>query len=611
MQPFDALTYEDKKTIKAYLDVYGGVESAPLRQVFSIWNQNKRTLFKALGNQLRVKIPIAVARDKRLLRNELESIYHPYSIWYQSDADIIKNHPERVSEITHNDFITDVLKFWVKKNYSLRDLFIISRLFLHSNFDDGYISSLNKIDPYHCESFKCTIKNGMKTIKTITKVLQATHYPNIEKFEKWKNTVNKISAIQEAKTNLVISIHPLDYMTMSDNNCGWRSCMSWKNEGCYRAGTLEMMNSNVAVIAYLESFSPFTINLSENEIYNLSNKSWRSLFYVHKDFILSGKSYPYGNDNLTLEILKHISNLVKENLNWNYQFKNQKYLDTQYIKNNFWLRDSFDTNYDKKKKHHSILVYTNGMYNDIVEDPTTNYYCYRNYVNNSKKICLSGPATCICCGEIIRNPRDIYDYEELGRILVCDTCYRHRKCKVCGKTKYEILKFHDFTFCSKECAKDLIYFPDCDNILSKENLISEKKIIFIEQKGMKKEEKDFIIDNFHNLFSRQDENDFYQNLLKRYNENCKIFTMPIRLTRWDFFDIPTWNNGSNDIRSSFYTSYQNKIYRSIVIYDKDKHPEIFKKYQKSKNQICLKDILDWEEGRNNESCFALTNRRRS
>ena len=38
---------------------------------------------------------------------------------------------------------------------------------------------------------------------------------------------------------------------MSDNNSGWESCMSWRNNGCYRRGTVEMMNSPYVIVAYL------------------------------------------------------------------------------------------------------------------------------------------------------------------------------------------------------------------------------------------------------------------------------------------------------------------------------------------------------------------------
>ena len=475
MLPYDALTNEEKLTISYYLAIVGGSNSAPLNQVLSVWNKNKIKLFKALGNKLRVSIPVTLPRDAQTLNRELNFIYHPYTIWYDSDAIAIKKDKNNIKSYVNNDFIADVLYFWVNQNYLLTELSILSRLFRHDNISKGYISSLTNDDAYQFKSFKCTVKNGMKTIRTIQKVLQATHYPNMNLFEEWKNSINKISVTQDIHTNLVVSISPLDFMTMSDNACNWSSCMSWSKGGCYRAGTLEMMNSNLTVVAYLEGPTDYKLNISDNEYYKIPNKSWRSLFYIHKNILLSGKSYPYNNTQLTKLTLRFLKDLVKENLNWNYQFGIQEYKDTECIENNFYMRDWYEVDHDQRKPHHCIFVYTNGMYNDIIESKHPAYYCYRNYVPKSIKLCLSGPATCICCGEPICNGRDIYEYDELGKNLICDNCSRTRTCRACGQVHYHS-KYHTAfgTFCSDNCCKDMIYFPKFTRVLSKEKARSNE-----------------------------------------------------------------------------------------------------------------------------------------
>ena len=265
MLPYDALTDEEKLTISYYLAVVGGSNSAPLDQVLSVWNKNKIKLFKALGNKLRVSIPVTLPRDMKSLNRELSFIYLPYTIWYETDRTAIKDNKDIIKQHSNNEFIADVLYFWVNQNYCLTDLSILSRLFRHDNISKGYISSLTNDDAYHFKDFKCTVKNGMKTIRTLQKVLQATHYPNLNLFEDWKNSINKLSATQDIHTNLVISISPLDFMTMSDNACNWSSCMSWSKNGCYRAGTLEMMNSNLTVVAYLEGPTEYKLDISETE----------------------------------------------------------------------------------------------------------------------------------------------------------------------------------------------------------------------------------------------------------------------------------------------------------------------------------------------------------
>ena len=56
MQPFDKLTNENIDFIKAYIDSYVNAKVDDLRPVLSVWNKNKRTLFKALGGELQVSL---------------------------------------------------------------------------------------------------------------------------------------------------------------------------------------------------------------------------------------------------------------------------------------------------------------------------------------------------------------------------------------------------------------------------------------------------------------------------------------------------------------------------------------------------------------------------
>ena len=72
------------------------------------------------------------------------------------------------------------------------------------------------------------------------------------------------SSSKKTRGTLCLSIHPFDYMTMSDNEENWESCMNWREEGCYRAGTVEMMNSPMVVVVYLKSDETDLWNYSWN-----------------------------------------------------------------------------------------------------------------------------------------------------------------------------------------------------------------------------------------------------------------------------------------------------------------------------------------------------------
>lgn len=545
MQPIDAITDIDENTIKSYISIYGDAECAPMRQVLNEWNKNKKTLFRALGQRLSVSKMITLPKNDKVIVSELESIYHPYIIWYEIDKITALNHFDYLQEITNNSFIADVMFFWVKNNYCLDDLRMLSRLFLHRNLATGYIASVGTAttndEAYHFQDFKCTIKNGMKTIRTIQKVLKATAYPKMDLFEKWRNQVSLVQTEGDTKAKLVISINPIDFMSMSENKCNWRSCMGWSNGGCYNAGTLEMMNSNVAAVAYLEASSPFEIFLNETgEVYTVPNKSWRSLIFVHKDIILLGKQYPFHNDYLVPIVLDMMRELVNKNLHWHYQFINQEYRDMQNLEGNFYVRDWFNLQYNVTKQHHSIFVYTNGMYNDIIEAKYPKYYCCRNYVKHSKKICLSGPATCICCGKrLMDDPRgEIYDYDDLGQDKICYDCKRNR-CRTCGKVSY-ITKYHTRfgNFCNDDCAKDTVVFPLRRSTCRKEDLqfsSGSQVCLFANEGIITTDEWNNFIKTFSKLKSDQ-VSEWIREQKQNFKELIRIYKVPKALTEYRYAD---------------------------------------------------------------------------
>ncbi len=523
MQPYDALTETDLKTIQYYLEIYGSTHSAPISQILRVWNKNKTKLFKAFGKKLRIEKQISIPKDVTSMNRQLSTIYKNYNVYNEADIKFIQQHRDLVYCETHNNFITDVLCYWADQNYQLDEFFILIRLFSFTNVSLGYIDTISFPGDFQFKSFKATIKNGMKTLKTIQKILKITHYPHMELFEEWRNAVNCISIGNEIQAKLVLSIHPIDFMSMSDNQCNWSSCMSWSHNGCYRAGTLEMMNSNLAVVAYLEAPQTFKLNINENESYVVPNKSWRSLFYVHKNILLSGKAYPYHSEKLTFQVLDMLRDLVKENLNWDYQFGIQEYQDMKNLDGNFYVRDFFDLDYDKKKNHHCIFVYTNGMYNDIIESHNPVYFCYRNYVPKSIKLCLSGPATCICCGRIIRTRTDIYDYDCLGSCLVCDDC-NFSRCRSCGIVHYHIKYNTRYgKFCSDSCCSNYIYFPKFDRVISKKDFAEENNSIYtIFTHNLTDKQCMEIMNKFHNCLNKNEIAHLIADIKSEYKDAIKI-----------------------------------------------------------------------------------------
>lgn len=422
MELFDYLTEEDKVILKEFIESYADVDNVSLKKVLQFWNRDKRKMFKVLGRKLRVKIPIDVESDYKLFINKLYETYQP-PFGYAVDNQI--NHP----------FITDFERFWSNKISNLeywnktKSEEGVRELFKYDNIKNGY---LNRDYSFHKTSTdeSLILPRGAKIMKSIQKMLKFAEYPKMDLFEQWRNDISNITTSKHIKANLVFSIHPLDFLTMSDNTCGWRSCMSWMNDGGYSSGPIEMMNSNMVIIAYLESNKDFIFNN-----HKLPNKTWRTLLYVHKDILLEGKCYPFYSKDVSTIVLDKLRELVYNNMKWKYQYINQTYTDMKPYHSNGYVR----TKKDFRSNQHKIIIYTNGMYNDVVKDSDWDYVCCRNWVPKTLRLCASGVCNCMCCGEPIMTQDEIDncatddDLVIYGADKICGLCQKNHWCSCCQK----------------------------------------------------------------------------------------------------------------------------------------------------------------------------------
>lgn len=372
MQLLDVLTPEDKRTIESYLSIYTRGADLNADIVCETWNKTKRTLFKALGRKLRVSIPVKLDLTEAQYVRELSNIYAPLSYTNSYDEG---QHP----------FIKAISTFIVRKYGTYSDTMeVAKRLFRYSNVKDG----VNK-GVLHFEDLDFELPKGMKIMRAIRKFLIAMEFPNMNLFEWWRNDISNLNTASKISGNLVLSIHPIDLLTLSHNSCGWTSCYNIATDGVYSKALMELVNSNIVLTAYMESKKPFSV-----VGHNIPNKSWRILMYCHKDIIVTGKPYPYLNEELAKLALDTLRDLVKQNLGWKYQYGPQLYNDMKGLD-----AERGDCVSDLCWTSHSIGFYTDSIYNDLFEDRYTEYWCYRNYVPKTKMINVSGPRTCIKCGE--------------------------------------------------------------------------------------------------------------------------------------------------------------------------------------------------------------------
>ena len=416
LRPFDCLTEDDKEIIKQWCINYGNAEPRDIKTILAVWDKNKKTLFRAFGKQLQISFPIHQKVNSSYRHCKWRKLYSPFLIYDKHDLQTFTPDPR-------NHVFINCLGQWLQAEYleklplsCLRD---ITEYTKYCYIEEGKTLSARVF--YLDQSKPLNIPAGTKIMRAIRKVLEYYHFPKMETFYQWRDDVSVINTDKEINAELVLSINPVDFITMSDNKSGWTSCMSWIDNGAYSTGTLEMLNSNVAVVAYLRNSQPFTYNGIE-----IPNKSWRALIFVHKDILLVGKHYPYQSETLAKIVLDKMQNIVKDNLNWKYKYHNQLYQDMIYSYDNRFIREDFE----RRKTGHKIYTYTNIMYHDILEDHDTDYWCCRNKVEKNLYLSLSGPITCICCGKNITK-------EEKATFLstslkYCNECEAKFKCSGCG-----------------------------------------------------------------------------------------------------------------------------------------------------------------------------------
>ena len=317
------------------------------------------------------------------------------------------------------------------------------------------------------EGKKVRIQRGEKMMRAIPKICDFFGWEDAKKdFEEFRIFVSKLTNQKTLKGTLCLSIHPFDYMTMSDNGYDWSSCMSWLEDGCYKRGTLEMMNSPMVFIAYLKGEHPFC----PCDGVEWTNKKWRQLFVANEELLASIKGYPYNNEALENEVMTWFKELAFERAGIVYQSHNYDYKKNTTSSIIHLMDRPEDT-----CVYISFSTYTmyndfgcNGMVGhrvafaqDFLDTEVKTGEQYNLYLN------YSGTSECLGCGR----PSDSVYYSNEGQ-LICDCCEgRDHQCDCCGCYYSEDdLIYFDGQFLCESCLEDETFVdPITDKRWSTEN----------------------------------------------------------------------------------------------------------------------------------------------
>ena len=442
------LPENDKKTMENYINLYSNSNTTckNIDDVLREWADSKRTLYHTLGDKFIVEFPIEYSRPISDIADDC---------W-----------KETVYQSKFNKFLSNLMsEFWCATT--------VDSMFIH-NIDNMATNTINIEAPISVQH-KLTqktivIQPGAKYFRTLHHLVKECggKYDNI--FEEFRIRISQITNQRSLKGTMCISIHPMDFITMSDNSYGWDSCMKWVDDtGDYRMGTVEMMNSPIVVCAYLKGNEPFNFGWNKNDEFTTwNNKKWRELFVVTPELITEIKSYPYDNEEFTKAVMDTLLALSKENDGNEY--------DTEV----YWTRS---THVNSRGMRLQFGTYENGMYND--------FGCYRNnkghlmHYNsqimenitdcNNYYITYSGVKTCMICGNYID------DYSADPKEVVCEKhgYYTSTTCSCCGRRLVsDNIFYSDWTeqeYC-EECYYDNFIV---DNIIDEDIPVSSAVEFFL------------------------------------------------------------------------------------------------------------------------------------
>lgn len=449
---FEKLSENEKELMVEYINSYAGADGEcpmsrlnihDLPHILRFWESAKSDLFKAFGEELILTREFKYSPSRSQLEGAIdEALYGANRICGKFLAQ-------------WQDFVWSSYSPSRKWPPEVRSALLC---LMH------YDTLLDNI--YHGESVKVPVKadkfidinDGCKVIKVLGKIAKEF---NLEGFEDFRLAHSMVLNKTKLSGTMCLSIHPLDYMTMSDNNQDWDSCMSWVNGGEYRQGTVEMMNSAYAVVAYMKSSSDWhPIDWGDMADRTWNSKKWRKMFVVHPNIILGVKDYPFVHEELSSFCLTWLKELVEAS-------KVYGTYEPTMCKIRAGFQNVIGEKYVRFDFNHNF------MYNDI-------YDLHDAYVSNdvvdgfSYDIEYSGASECMICGENISGQRCLLPTDT----LTCANCGDYVRCCRCNTTidkdneNYEYLNGEYYCY---DCADN--YIENCRGCYDRDDVDNMRNLV--------------------------------------------------------------------------------------------------------------------------------------
>ena len=453
----NAIPQHEIELMSRYMDMYATRKHMPVHDYLQPWADAKSEyLRKIFNNELIVRETIEIERSVDLLMRELDARLCEgdlFDFFYDIEGIVNCLAYENGQRWGSTEFAENYSRASVDKIVHAITCALSSYCLCNNaiSFRDSIDEKVIKSNFFHARNSYFAVSEGEKPMRVLSKFIAFAekqdfplkHQYDFNKiradFERLRLAHSQVLNCGKLKGTLCLSIHPMDYMTMSDNNCDWSSCMSWCENGCYHAGTVEMMNSRAVIVAYLESDTEYFPCGTEYNTW--SNKKWRELFIVDPGFIAGIKGYPYHHaqmEALVIEKLKKMIGAVYPD--WTYEDE---------------VRVAHGRMINASNTHH-VTLYTNLMYNDT-EHNDFSYVCANNghFLQTHARYTYSGVAYCMECGEAMTDT-------DCTSSVICEECSGLHRCYECGEYHDENdMSLIDGNWYCQYCAERC--FETCDD----------------------------------------------------------------------------------------------------------------------------------------------------
>ena len=235
--------------------------------------------------------------------------------------------------------------------------------------------------------------------------------------------------IQKSKVSgtLCMSIHPMDYISMSENNHNWRSCHALNGE--YKLGPLSYMQDQCTIITYIRGDEESVLPRFPDGV-RWNSKKWRMCLYLSPDgsYMCAGRQYPLNLtsviDTIRTEMINMIESYRRNSDSWYYLWAHENDALNQWVPwmntylQNYELPDGTEFEFGSQimtprgwfKFIDTIVDVTPDddealHYNDLLRSTcyTKPFYCYQKWryspSDEDNKLIIGNTVKCLRCGE--------------------------------------------------------------------------------------------------------------------------------------------------------------------------------------------------------------------